>query len=56
MLGPWQAAGSKLDIDLAREIALDVQKNSKEYQGLDSDFESQILKLIEKANRELGTN
>jgi trimethylamine--corrinoid protein Co-methyltransferase len=56
MLGPWQAAGSKLDVDLARDIALDVQKNSKEYQGLDSDFESQILKLIEKANRELGTN
>ena len=35
MLGPWQTAGSKLDVDLAREIALDIQENVTDYQGLE---------------------
>ena len=43
-----------LDIDLAREIALDVQKNKTGYRGLDDDFERDILGLIEKANQDLG--
>lgn len=54
MLGPWQSAGSKLDVDLAREIALEVQQNTEEYQGLETAVEADILALIEKANRELG--
>lgn len=54
MLGPWQAAGSKLDVDLAREIALDVQKNKTGYRGLDDDLERSILRLIKKANQDLG--
>jgi len=55
MLGPWQAAGSKLDVDLARDIALDVHKNMTEYQGLDADLERDILALIDKANRDIGS-
>ena len=54
MVGPWQAAGGKLDVDLAREFALDVQKNKTGYRGLDDDLERDILRLIEKANQDLG--
>jgi hypothetical protein len=43
-----------LDVDIAREIALDVQQNQDAYQGLDEDQERHILKLIEKANRDLS--
>ena len=54
MLGPWQQSGRKLDVDIAREIALDVQQNLAAYQGLDDDLERDILALIEKANRDLS--
>ena len=54
MLGPWQQVAAKLDVDLAREIALDVQKNMNEYQGLNADHESDILALIEKAHQDIG--
>jgi trimethylamine--corrinoid protein Co-methyltransferase len=55
MLRPWQSSGSKLDVDLARQIALDVQKNMSEYQGLDEDLDRDILALIDKANQDLGS-
>ncbi len=54
MLGPWKNSGSKLDVDIAREIALDVQNNMIEYQGLDAGLERDILALIDKANHDLG--
>jgi trimethylamine---corrinoid protein Co-methyltransferase len=54
MLGSWKAAGSKLDVDIAREIALDLQNNTPEYHGLEADHERDILTLIKKANQILG--
>jgi trimethylamine--corrinoid protein Co-methyltransferase len=54
MLGPWQQSGCKLDVDIAREIALDLQRNQVDFQGLDDDLERDILALIEKANRDLS--
>ena len=54
MLGPWQQSGRRLDVDIAREIALDVQQNQAVYQELDEDLERDILTLIEKANRDLN--
>jgi hypothetical protein len=54
MLATWQNSGSKLDVDLAREIALDIQQNPEPYQGLDAAVEADILTLIDKAHRELG--
>jgi trimethylamine:corrinoid methyltransferase-like protein len=54
MLGPWQAAGGKLDVDLAREYALDIQENMISYQGLDTEMERDILALIDKAKQDLG--
>lgn len=54
MLQPWLAGGSKLDVDLAREIALEVQAKAEPYQGLDQAQESHILAVIEKARTELG--
>jgi len=56
MLGPWRDAGSKLDVDLAREIALDAQAKATEYHGLNEADERNILTLIEKANKELKSN
>ena len=54
MLQPWLAGGSKLDVDLAREIALDVKAKAVEYHGLAESVERDILALIEKARVELG--
>jgi trimethylamine:corrinoid methyltransferase-like protein len=55
MLGPWQQSGRKLDVDIAREIALDVQNKmpTSSYPFLQDDLERDILALIEKANRDL---
>jgi len=54
MLQSWLAGGSKIDVDLAREIALDVQANAVDYRGLDETAERDILGLIDRARRELG--
>jgi trimethylamine--corrinoid protein Co-methyltransferase len=54
MLQPWLAGGSKLDVDLAGEIALDVAENAEPYQGLSETEEGDILNLIEQARVELG--
>jgi trimethylamine:corrinoid methyltransferase-like protein len=54
MLQPWLASGSKLDVDIAREIALNIQQNMEPYQGLSGTEEREILDLIEKARNELG--
>ena len=55
MLGPWRETGSKLDVDLAREIALNVQDRASEYHGLNEADERNILDLIAKANKELNS-
>jgi hypothetical protein len=54
MLQSWLAGGSKLDVDLAREIALEVAENSEPYQGLNQTEDADILKLVEKARVDLG--
>jgi trimethylamine--corrinoid protein Co-methyltransferase len=54
MLQPWLAGGGKLDVDLAREIALDVQANAETYEGLKESEARDLLTLIEKARVELG--
>jgi trimethylamine:corrinoid methyltransferase-like protein len=53
MLAPWQEASSKLDVDLAREIALDVYRRAGDYRGLNAETAHDILTLIETANRDL---
>jgi trimethylamine:corrinoid methyltransferase-like protein len=53
MLQSWLAEGSKLDVDLAREVALDVKANMEPYQGLTETEENEILALIERARAEL---
>jgi len=54
MLQPWLAGGSKLDVDLAREIALNVKAQMVDYHGLDDSVERDLLALIDKARSELG--
>jgi trimethylamine--corrinoid protein Co-methyltransferase len=54
MLQSWLAGGSKLDVDLAREIALQVSENMEPYQGLNQAEENHILELVEKARIDLG--
>jgi trimethylamine--corrinoid protein Co-methyltransferase len=54
MLQSWIAGGSKLDVDLAREIALDFMENMEPYPGLSQDQENDILGLIEKAREALN--
>ena len=54
MLQSWLAGGEKLDVDLARETALDVQVNSEAYAGLKESEALDILALIERARVELG--
>ena len=54
MLGPWQNSGSKLDVDLAREFALEVKEKMSPYEGLGAAEERAILDLIERARIDLG--
>jgi trimethylamine--corrinoid protein Co-methyltransferase len=54
MLQSWMAGGSKLDVDLARETALEVQANLEPYQGLTETEEKDILNLIKRARVELN--
>jgi trimethylamine:corrinoid methyltransferase-like protein len=49
MLQSWMAEGSKLDVDLARDIALNVQANLEPFPGLTETEEKDILALIDKA-------
>ena len=53
MLGPWLAGPRKLDADLARAQAIQLMERPLEGAGLAPDFESDILKLIEKARQSL---
>ncbi len=54
MLGPWLAGGSKLDVDLARELALEVQQTVEAFAGLAESEERAILRLIEQARAGLN--
>jgi trimethylamine--corrinoid protein Co-methyltransferase len=53
MLGSWLAGGSKLDVDLARELALEVQQTTEPFAGLAESEERAILSLIQKARATL---
>jgi trimethylamine--corrinoid protein Co-methyltransferase len=52
MLRPWQEAGSKLDIDLARQIALDIQDQA-ETLVFPETHERALLKVINHARENL---
>jgi hypothetical protein len=56
MLRSWIDEGSKLDVDKAREIALDVQNQLQPYDGLSPALEKEIVKIIEKARDETGVS
>jgi hypothetical protein len=52
MLGPWLEAGAKLDADLARDRALDLQRQ-KFPPRISSAFEEDLLEVIDRARQNL---
>ncbi len=54
MLAPWRDAGSKLDVDLAREYALEVWANMVPYEGMEPALEADLLALLDRAERALA--
>jgi trimethylamine:corrinoid methyltransferase-like protein len=57
MLGPWLAGERRLDIDRAREKALDVQSDSRrqgpEPDGMSQSLEKRVVQIINRARNEL---
>ncbi len=53
-LDAWQAAGGKLDVDVARGIALDIRRKAQDYHGFTEGTEQAILALIERARAHLA--
>jgi len=51
MLGPWQAAGSKLDADLAREQIAAFKERGLPAPAIPADLERDILRVIEGAKK-----
>lgn len=49
MLHPWLEGARKLDVDRAREVALQVKREAPEAEGLSADIERDLLALIERA-------
>ena len=49
MLGPWLEAGGKLDIELARERALEIMNETPDEPELSEEAEQAIMKLIRHA-------
>jgi len=54
MLNPWLAEGCRLDVDKAREMALDIQKQPLDTSGMSEGLEQEVLKIIERAKRDLS--
>ena len=56
MLPAWQASGSRQDIDQARQLALDVQHEAPDPVDLSEFQQSEILTLIDRAQKHLVEN
>lgn len=54
MLNPWIESGGKLDIDLAREQAIQIMQEPPDEPFLDISEEQEILKLIQHAQKKLN--
>jgi trimethylamine--corrinoid protein Co-methyltransferase len=52
-LRPWQEEGSHHDADRAREVALEVQRRGVEPDGMTQEMERRVLRVIDRARREL---
>jgi trimethylamine--corrinoid protein Co-methyltransferase len=53
MLGPWLEAGAKLDVDLARERVLDLNRGSLPASMLEPELERSLLQVIDRASQAL---
>ena len=51
MLRPWMDAGSPLDVDKARDIALEVQHQGTTYPGMSESLEREVLRVIDQAKQ-----
>ena len=49
MLHPWMESGESLDADRARQIALEAQRKGAHAPGMSPELESEVLRVIEKA-------
>ena len=56
MLGAWQQEGCPLDVDRAREIALQAQAEERKrpWQGMSETLEREVLRIIEQARQALA--
>ena len=57
MIRPWIEAGRKLDVDVAREVVLQVQEEARRGklapEGMSETLERAVLEIIEHARGEL---
>jgi len=53
MLNPWLESGRQLDVDIAREIAVDVQRQGVAPDATFATMERDLLRVIEQARRKL---
>jgi len=53
MLRPWMEKGKSLDVDRAREIALEIQRRGAEPSGMSEALEREVLRIIERAKEDL---
>ncbi len=53
MVRPWMEEGRRLDVDKAREMALDLQKRRLESPGMSEALERDVLHVIERARQAL---
>jgi trimethylamine--corrinoid protein Co-methyltransferase len=53
MLRPWLEDGARLDVDLARDVALDVGQTPTEGVGMPEPLEREVLRVIKRAAEKL---
>ena len=53
MVRPWMEDGRRLDVDKAREVALELQRRGPEPAGMSESLERQVLCVIDKARQSL---
>ncbi len=53
MLRPWMEEGCRLDVDQARELAVEIQGNGEGATGMSEGLEREVLGIIEQARQSL---
>lgn len=53
MVKPWLAEGGHLDMDKAREMALELQRCERQPSGMSETLEREVLQVIERARKAL---